>query len=298
MKLMNWEELKRKTMFVSDKFEEHHKEQTKIRSCGKIITTNIYQNRITNEIKSEQVNDNFCKSKFCYVCEKIKASKYQIGLEEKVNDAVSNNNYIDFLTLTVPNCDLEDLDITLRKFSKDFKKLRDNLKKNYGVIGFFKSVEITYTNKVPFSSLSEEEKSIYKNEAYFDLMKKELYVEIPKLKDGKKQAHPHYHLLLVYEKEDRFNNPNFEDYKNLWNGLSGGSVFVKKFRTDNVNKSVKELTKYLTKETEYKYFNEKEMDLIYRNLHRKQFYSKGGVLDFKVVAIHESLKDDAEEQRK
>jgi hypothetical protein len=298
MKLLNWQKLKQQTKIVADKFEKYHKEQTKLYTCGKFITTNVFQNVITNEYKSEQTNDNFCKSKFCYVCEKIKSSKYQTGLQEKLELAAQKNQYVDFLTLTIPNCNLDELDKTLKKFSSDFKKLRDNLKKNYGMIGFFKSVEITYTDKKYLDTLTDEEKNVYTDyEIKFDFKSKREYIEIPKMKNGKKQAHPHYHLLIVYEKFDMDKNPDFLTYKTLWKRLSNGSVFVKKFNTKNIEKSVKEITKYMTKETDYNHFENEDMDIVYKQLKRKQFYSKGGVLDFKLEDIKKSMNKEAKKEK-
>jgi hypothetical protein len=295
MNILNWQKLKKQTDLVAKKFKKFHRERTKITACGKFVTTSVYQNVLTNEFKSKQQNDKFCKSKFCYVCEKIKSQKYQYGLKEVLEKAVLNGNYIDFLTLTVENCNIDDLSNSLNQFSKDFKKFRDNLTKNYGMIGFFKSVEITYTNKI---YLDDNNKNVYTDyETKFDFRNKKEYVEVPKEKDGKKQAHPHYHLLIVYKEDDRTKNPDFNLYKNLWKNISGGSIFVKKFRTENLEKSIKEITKYMTKESDYNHFTEDEMNIIYKNLARKRFYAKGGNLSFDIEEVKKKIDlDNRKEQ--
>lgn len=256
MKLIsNFQELKKKTSVIWTKQGLNIKLSNKLDKCSSYITTDIYKhNTNINDYKLKKENGFLCKSKFCYVCESIKNQKYQYGLEKNLIECVKNKNYIEFLTLTVKNIELDNLGKEIDKLAKAWDKLLKVLKKTWNLSGYFKSLEITYS----------------------------------KDKNGVIWCHPHFHILLVYPNQD-FTNPKFNDYKNMWKNYIGGSVYIESFKTDNIKKSIQELTKYLTKSDDYKVFSGQEFNTLERHLKGRRFYSKGGSLNFSLIEVKNEL---------
>lgn len=254
----DFKKYKDKTSVIFNKLD-NSKLKTKLKDCASYVLTNVYQHNQTKDLKTTKESSFLCKHKFCYVCEAIKNNKYRYGLKEKLFECVENKNYIDFLTLTIPNCNLEDLNTTLSNMNEKYNSFLTNFKKTYGAIGTFKRVEITYKrNHDNFKPIIE--------------------------------CHPHFHILVVYEKLDKINNPDFNLYKDKWKSLTGGSVFVKSFKTKNLSKSINELTKYITKEDNFDIMNKEELVSLNRQLKGKRFFSKTGILNFKMKEVKNSME--------
>lgn len=85
----------------------------------------------------------FCKVSFCPTCQWRRSLKWKarfLSLIPEIQKKYPTHKWV-FLTLTVPNCDVDDLKGTLRHLNDSFNRL--SKLKNFPMVGLVKSVEVT-----------------------------------------------------------------------------------------------------------------------------------------------------------
>lgn len=185
--LSDHSEHKLKAQFNS-RFHEFLKQSVKerVQDCGSFLTFKLYQNiKNAEEFKRVLQGANFCKHRFCIMCEWRKSRKLQLQTYSTIRYLEEQNHKkyeFLFLTLTVPNCKMTELNSTVKNMSKAFQKLihREEWKKV--IKGFIRAVEFVGDHT----------------------------------KEG--EAHPHYHCLLMVEKS-YFKSRNYlsqERWRELW----------------------------------------------------------------------------------
>lgn len=185
-------EHKLKAQFNS-RFHEFLKQSVKerVQDCGSFLTFKLYQNiKNAEEFKRVLQGANFCKHRFCIMCEWRKSRKLQLQTYSTIRYLEEQNHKkyeFLFLTLTVPNCKMTELNSTVKNMSKAFQKLihREEWKKV--IKGFIRAVEFVGDHT----------------------------------KEG--EAHPHYHCLLMVEKS-YFKSRNYlsqERWRELWSACYG-----------------------------------------------------------------------------
>ena len=120
---------------------------TRIKDCNKVWNINHYRELNIKEVTKTHL----CKNKFCFNCKKV----LQAFRMSKYSDFIRKQKNLYHLVLTVPNVPGEDLQETLKKMSKSFKKFYrvisgvDNAKCCYdlNLTGALRSLEITFTKK-------------------------------------------------------------------------------------------------------------------------------------------------------
>ena len=179
-------EHKLKAQFNS-RFHEFLKQSVKdrVQNCGSFLAFKLYQNiKNAEEFKRVLQGANFCKHRFCIMCEWRKARKLQLQTYSTIRYLEERNHKkyeFLFLTLTVPNCKMTELNSTVKNMSKAFQKLIHR----------------------------EEWKKVIKG-----------FVG-DHTKEG--EAHPHYHCLLMVEKS-YFKSRYYlsqERWRELWSACYG-----------------------------------------------------------------------------
>lgn len=92
---------------------------------------------------------NFCRSRYCYVCMWRKSLYHRAMLYkacERIESRYSNYRFI-FLTLTVKNCCINELRLTLSKMNESWRRLIGRKKFMNVVAGWVRSTEITRDSK-------------------------------------------------------------------------------------------------------------------------------------------------------
>lgn len=120
---------------------------------------------------------NRCKNKFCPNCRSFSTA---IALHnfEPVYKQMLNEGYNPYLmTLTVPNVSGEELEITLNKMMKKFKKFWEY-----------------YNRKIT-------DRSAFKNRS-FDMLGAVRAIEVTVQKDNNNMYHPHYHFIVFLDKDN------------------------------------------------------------------------------------------------
>lgn len=187
-------------------------------------------------------NGNFCKNRFCPICSKRKATKEYIALlaMSKYIEKEHKKAFI-FLTLTVPNCEPDKLDETVRRMNSSFNRLF----KRSGVLkvvkGHVKKLEVTYNHE-------------------------------------SNTFHPHFHVLIAVNKS-YFTDKTYlsrDKWLELWKESYRDDTItqVDVRRITNLEKSILEISKYLSKDSDY-LISKEVFKYFYNGLKGKQYMSFG-----------------------
>jgi plasmid rolling circle replication initiator protein Rep len=146
--LSNFTERRRLNAYVAESLNrlEQHKRAEEVKNCGSFMQ--IVTMIPTGESKIHRAN--LCQDRLCVVCatEKSRRIYGQVSgvMQEIATRGISNSPV--FLTLTVPNCTGEDLPKILSNMFRAFNSLFTNLQRNEFILGWFRSLEITYKEKI------------------------------------------------------------------------------------------------------------------------------------------------------
>lgn len=256
------------------------KESNSLKDCCSWYETNVYTKKNNfSDIKTRKKINHTCKSKFCVICEKRKNGLFFNGVKDNL-EKLDNTQYgIIFITLTVENPNLKDLDKTLSVMSKSQELFRKNLQYKYfgkqtsREGGYFSATEITYTDKQ--GNL--------------------------KLLNGVQQCHPHKHIIqIVPISEIKNKSIDNNEFRTLWKrslkkfSNMNGNVNVRFIKGQSV---IKELIKYTTKHSEYiNYPN--LIPEIKKQLKGKRMYSSSGLLKVSLVKQREIATENILEEVK
>lgn len=174
--------------------ESHHEKQAaRIRKCAQMLEMGFVTDSLgvpVLKLKSAY----FCRVRNCPVCQWRRAKMWSARFFEafpKIFNDYPKMRYI-FLTLTVANCPVSELNSTVQNMNKAFKRMSE--RKDFPALGYVRSLEVT------------KEKNQYD-------------------KSGKKliraarsdYCHPHFHVLMAVPKS-YFNNNYLskDDYALMW----------------------------------------------------------------------------------
>lgn len=163
----------------------------RVKNCGSFLAFKLYQNiKNTEEFRRTLSGANFCKNRFCIMCAWRKSRKLQLQTYSTIRYLEEQNHKkyeFLFLTLTVPNPPMTELNCTIKNMSKAFKKLQQREEWKRSVKGFIRAIEFLGDNT----------------------------------KEG--MAHPHYHCLLMvnsrYFKTEEYIKQ--ERWRELWSDCYG-----------------------------------------------------------------------------
>ena len=207
----------------------------------------------------------FCRVRFCPTCQWRRTMKWEAKMFQalpKISEIYPTHRWL-LLTLTVKNCDLDELRSTIGHMNKSFVRLSQL--KQFPAIGWIKSIEVTYNS----SSM---------------------------------QAHPHIHAMLLVP-SGYFSGAKYitqEQWRLLWKKSArldyDPQVNIQAIKNKNKNteqedikKSVIEVLKYAVKEDDLT--NDVDFLLaITAQLHKTRSIAIGGVL--RSFLKEESEKDD------
>jgi len=196
----------------------------------------------------------FCNNRFCPICAKRKSLNDTLAIKimsEFIRQELKRR-YI-LLTLTAPNVSGEELKTEISKYNIAFKKMFERKKYKNVVKGYLRKLEVTYNKK---------------SNTY----------------------HPHFHVLISvssryfvekgeYIKRDEW----LKDWQEVMQDNTITQVDVRRVKMSNsfeLDKSILELTKYISKDSNY-LINEEVFKCFYRGLRGKRTYAFSG--DFKIA---------------
>jgi len=253
---------------------EFDKQSEMVAGCGSWLLFSHQQNMKTFELRKRLKLANFCKFRFCPMCNWRRSRNLGRSLIKGLTD-ISQTQDIEFifLTLTIKNPPVNKLKETIKHMNAAFKRMIQTKKYKQAVLGHFKALEILGDN-TPVG-----------------------------------EAHPHFHCFLIVPKSyftSRYYIKQGE-WQEMWKKALRVdyelSVDVRKIRVKKNSKltalqsAVFEVAKYAVKSSELTSRSDEDFKEIINQTYRVRFYSTGGLLK-KVInlkKIEEDLIDSADE---
>lgn len=165
-------------------FIEKKSRSERIKICGSLLNFFKERNIITDEVRRRLVKANFCDYRFCPMCQWRKARKVcrEVLGRLRTIDEQHNGVALLFLTLTIKNEPLTELNSTVKHLSQAFQRLQQSKQYKSAVYGSIRAIEFLGDNT----------------------------------EQG--ECHPHFHCLLVVPKNyfKSHDYINFEEWTNLW----------------------------------------------------------------------------------
>lgn len=165
-------------------FIEKKSRSERIKICGSLLNFFKERNIITDEVRRRLVKANFCDYRFCPMCQWRKARKAcrEVLGRLRTIDEAHNGVALLFLTLTIKNEPLKELNRTVKLLSKAFYRMQQSKQYKSAVLGSIRAIEFLGDHT------------------------------------EKGECHPHFHCLLVVNKNYFTSRDyiNFEEWTNLW----------------------------------------------------------------------------------
>lgn len=215
--LSKWEEKKIESLKMARKMMRagYLKRGLRMEQCSQVMSFSKCEDCDNSQIHHASL----CRDKLCPICKWRLATKRYLAMSEILRIASSEypEAIYQFVTLTVPNCDVDCLSATLKTMSTQWNKLlqRVNGKRS---AGWARSLEITYNAKT-------------------------------------KQLHPHYHCIFMYGTQteaDLYGQGVVADWVELNEGASFKAQslqqIAKKDLDGDISSVALEVFKYSTKD--------------------------------------------------
>lgn len=213
------------------------------------------------------IQANFCKNRICPVCNKrnsVKKWYYIKSIAEELNKEIEPKWL--FLTLTVKNVTADELNSSITKLMKSINRLFSRKTWNKRVLGFFRSLEITYNKE-------------------------------------KNTFHPHYHILIAVP-SDYFTNKELYletwQWRQMWEKSAeldyNAQVDIREVKAEENQElagAIAEVAKYAVKTAEIAKTSSQALKCVLKAIKGRRLISYGGI-------IHERYKEiqAADEQYK
>lgn len=213
--------------FHREFYERFKKYPERFRGCSDYLAFAVRAELETGLEILKLVDAKFCRIRHCPICQSRLSMRWIAKFHQIMPILLQDHSDTQFilLTLTVPNCEVNDLKKTIQNMNKGWDRLVKRKFFKDKILGFIRSTEVTKNQK-------------------------------------NKTAHPHFHVLL-HVKNSYFNGRNFitrDDWKKYWcdsvRDQSITQVDVRKIREsknktkeENLIGGALEVVKYATKQS-------------------------------------------------
>lgn len=228
--------------------------ESRLRDCASAIEINE---------RGQIVSANFCKNRYCPICQWRKSRKtfaLAVNIQNKIEE--KGNFQFLFLTLTLKNS--KNLSQGIDHILQSFKRLQDTKKFRRIVKGFIRTLEITYNQKT-------------------------------------QEWHPHIHSIIAVDSNyftEKELYTDYEQWRALWKTVAHVDYFpqcnIQKINEEERTKAIAEISKYMVKPIDLEI--SKESEEIYTHLLKSTFgrrlSSAGGI--YKEVAREMKNKYETE----
>jgi len=119
------------------------KKVEQLENCATFLEFGLYTNE--EEYKKKLERSNFCKDRFCPMCNWRRSRK--LGIQNyKVLKQIEQDKKVRYIftTFTIKNCKVEDLKETIQHMNKSFKRMVQTKRFKNSVIGFIKTLEVPF----------------------------------------------------------------------------------------------------------------------------------------------------------
>lgn len=230
-------------------------------NCGTCLDFALKEHIKTKERKLKLAGANFCKFRFCLMCN-WRRNKNITGQLNEALEAITATRKLKylFLTLTIKNPNIEDLKATVKHLNQSFQRLHQTKRFKNSILGYFKGLELIGDNT--FKRAGE--------------------------------AHPHFHVLLLV-------NPSYFKSRDYISKAEWTEMWRKALRIDyepivhiqkaykNPNKDMTEeqsisfeVAKYAAEHSELVKMRDEDFYELIMQSQRMRFVSTGGILKDKI----------------
>lgn len=231
------------------------KHQDKSRFCASTLVFNLYQHsQNLEELKRKLKHANFCKHRFCAVCQWRQSMMLQMETLSRI-EQLQGDLKIDalMLTITVTNPQISDLKNTIKHMSKAWQKYIRRKFFMQAVVGWVRALEL----------MGDETQKGY--------------------------AHPHYHVLLIV-RSNYFTGSRYvkhEEWRKAWEecyGSKGLQVHIQRVKPkkntlkDPISSACAEVCKYSVKATDVDRLDDEDLNLLIKQSKKIRSYTIGGRL--------------------
>jgi len=231
----------------------------KTEQCGSYLEFALFENA-----GLKLINANFCKDRLCLMCNWRRSlrtySKVANILDYLTNQSEKKYRFL-FLTLTIRNCEPDELNQTINDIFYAFNKFTKNKRIKRAVKGFFRALEIT-------------------------------------INDKDRTFHPHLHCILAVNNsyfKDTKQYITQSEFTDIWQASANINykpiVNIKPFRN---NKGVAEATKYCIKldEAGLKKITLENLELLRNGIANRRLVGLGGVIRQAAALLKMDINDD------
>lgn len=166
------------------KMVEKKSRSERIHCCASMLNFLKERNIVTDEVRRRLVKANFCDYRFCPMCQWRKARKVcrEVLGRLRTIDEQHNGVALLFLTLTIKNEPLTELNRTVKLLSKAFYRMQQSKQYKDAVLGSIRAIEFLGDNT------------------------------------ESRECHPHFHCLIIVRKSyfKKSDYINFEEWTSLW----------------------------------------------------------------------------------
>ena len=250
----NFKKHKIKTLPIYDKYISFNpKKANAVLDCGQILWFNLKEHMLTKEQKLKLAEMYTCKDRFCPFCNWRRQLKYSKLVYEYLDELQTKKSlrYI-FLTLTIPNCHIDDLRATIEHMNKSFQRMKETKRFQNSILGYLRVLEYTVEKK------------------------------------RKDYIHPHFHILLAVEPkyftDERYINQ--KEFLQMWRDATRNQNItqvdiriIKPNKDKNATASaVAEMCKYPLKDTDISKLTSEQFEILVLQLKGIRNINAGGTL--------------------
>ena len=138
-----WDKYRAQSLLIELIYKQE-KEFERLANCIKNCSNYLeFELSLNNSLVLRHAN--FCRTRYCYVCMWRKSLYHRAMLYkacERIEPRYSNHRFV-FLTLTVKNCCINELRLTLSKMNESWRRLISRKKFMDVVVGWVRSTEVT-----------------------------------------------------------------------------------------------------------------------------------------------------------
>ena len=265
----NFKKHKDRTIPVYDKYYPFNpKKAETVLECGTSLWFHLKENIETKEQKLKLANMYTCKDRFCPFCNWRRQAKYSKLVYEYLFNLQEQKKlrYI-FLTLTVPNCHIDELRETIKKMSQSFQRMKETKRWKDSILGYLRVLEYTVEKK------------------------------------RKDYVQPHFHILLAVEPQYFDTKKNLyikrDEFLQMWrdayrdqNITQVDIRIVKANKDKNATASaVAEMCKYPLKDTDISKLTSEQFEKLVIQLKGVRNINAGGILK-NILKSTEKIDDD------
>ena len=117
----------------------------KLADCGTYLGFDLYKHITTQEYQKKLAHANFCRDRFCEMCNWRRARKYAIE-NFKLLKAIQGENRVRYIfaTFTVKNPLISDLRASVKQFNQAWKRMTQTKRWRNSILGYIKAIEIPF----------------------------------------------------------------------------------------------------------------------------------------------------------